>query len=120
MKKAPMKQLVIPAPPSWLDESAVTEYHKTAKALDASNVDLRASDFDVVAAYAQAAADVARLTVEIRTEGELVDGYRGSKVKNPKLTVLRQASDRMRAEGNRLGLSPKARLSTPRARVEYR
>lgn len=113
------QKLVIPEPPEWLDEAAVIEYHRTAKNLDESNVEVRASDFDVIAAYAQAAADVARLTVEIRTEGELIDGYRGSKVKNPKLTVLRQASDRMRAEGNRLGLSPKARLGAPRARSEY-
>lgn len=119
MKKKTKQQLEVPTPPEWLDEAARKQYQRTAETLDAANVELKASDFDVVASYAQAAADVARLTLEIRAEGELIDGYRGSQVKNPKLTVLRQASDRMRVEGNRLGISPKARIGTPKARREW-
>lgn len=106
--------ITIPTAPEWLDENAQKKYYEAAAALTSARIDLQASDFDALAVYAQAWSDYVRLTGEIRNEGELIEGYRKSKVKNPKLTVLKSAFDRMKDAGNRLGLSPKARLGTPR------
>jgi P27 family predicted phage terminase small subunit len=108
-----------PEPPAWLvDDNAKEHFRQAVEDIEAGNIELRASDVNTVALYAQGLADYIRLTAEIRQEGELIDGYRGSKVKNPKLTVLKAAFDRVRDAGNRLGLAPKSRMGAPRRRSE--
>lgn len=103
----------LPPPPAYLDDAGKREYRKTKQQLESAGADLQQTDGPIVAIYAQAVADIARLTREIRKEGEVVEGRQAGKVKNPKLTVLEAARKTVIAAGAKLGFSPADRARVP-------
>ncbi len=104
----------VPPPPPWLDDAAAAEYKRVAKELGAAEV-AQQTDAATLATYAQAYADVARLTVEIRAQGEVVTLPNGIQTANPRLKVLAQAQRQLAASSSQLGFSPVARTRVPKA-----
>lgn len=76
---------------------------------------LAESDVGIAALYCGAVEDVERLRRDIKKEGEVIEGYAGGKVRNPKTLLFREAADRLIKTSDRLGLSP-----AMRSRVEVR
>lgn len=105
----------LPPPPAYLDDAGKREYKKTKQQLESAGVELQQPDGTIVAIYAQAVADIARLTEEIRKEGEVVEGRQAGMVKNPKLAVLEAARKTVIAAGAKLGFSPADRARVPAA-----
>lgn len=103
----------VPPPPPWLDADAVAEYKRGAKELAEANA-TQQMDAAALATYAQAYADVARLTVEIRKEGEIVRLPNGIGAANPKVALRAQAQRQLFQAIAQLGFSPVARTRVPR------
>jgi P27 family predicted phage terminase small subunit len=96
-------------PPRWLDRRARSIFKELATELNVAGV-VRRVDSDVLAEYSQARSDAERLVAEIRKAGDVVEGRRtGEFVANPLHRLLRDARNRVKQWGDRLGLSPKAR-----------
>lgn len=104
----------VPPAPAWLDVEAVIEYERAAKVLTDADGSLQQADFHVLANYAQASADVGRLTKKIRYEGEVIDGPHGP-VANPRLRALSQAQRALMGTIQQLGFSPAARARVPKS-----
>ncbi len=104
---APVLQfrLGVPPPPDWLDEGAKAEYQRAAAELEAAGTALQQVDFAVLCAYAQAYADMARLSKEIRERGEVVDGANGP-IANPLIRSRALALQTIRTTSQKLGFSP--------------
>ncbi len=104
---APVLQfrLGVPPPPDWLDEGAKAEYQRAAAELEAAGTALQQVDFAVLCAYAQAYADMARLSKRIRKEGEVVEGASGP-IANPLIRSRALALQTIRTTSQKLGFSP--------------
>ena len=105
----------VPDAPAWLDDDAATEYRRAASELEAADGALQQMDAMTLATYAQAVADVARLTLEIRKEGEVVALNNGMMAANPKVGVRQIAQRQLLASVGQLGFSPAARARVPKA-----
>ena len=110
----PTTRTKLPPPPKHLDAVAKKEYRRASEQLAEIGVALEAVDLALLAIYAQAWSDYVRLTGEIRTEGEIISGYRGASRRNPKLGILRAAADAMQKAAKQLGLSPLSRRKLPK------
>lgn len=104
----------VPPPPSWLDDDACVEYDRAAEELKQADASLQQPDMAMLASYAQAYADVARLTKKIRDEGEVARGPQGPVV-NPRLRALAQAQRVLAQTCQKLGFSPADRARVPKA-----
>lgn len=103
----------VPPPPPWLDQAAAAEYKRVAKELGEAEV-AQQTDAATLATYAQAYADVARLTLEIREESEIIVLPNGIRSANPKIAVRAQAQRQLLQAVGQLGFSPVARTRVPR------
>lgn len=63
----------------------------------------------VFARYCAAVARHERAVRMLAEEGEIITGYRGSRVRNPWMLVLSQASDEAKSLGAKFGLTPSDR-----------
>jgi P27 family predicted phage terminase small subunit len=99
-------------PPSHLDAEAKKVYARLSQLLE---LVLQEPDEYILAIFAQATADVARLTVEIRKEGEVVEGRQAGMVTNPKIRALDAARKTVINAGAKLGFSPADRARVPAA-----
>ena len=103
----------VPPPPPWLDESGRKEYRRCASELKKAGAALQKVDLHVLANYAQAAADSARLTEQIRQEGEIVTLPNGIRTAHPLVAVRTAAQKHMLACAAKLGFSPADRSRVP-------
>jgi len=93
-------------PPNWLCEEAKVIFTKTVEQLGVNAIP---SDESVIADFAEAQADVHKLTQVVRFEGETLMGTTGNMYVNPTLNILisrRKDLERLRDD---LGLTPHAR-----------
>lgn len=104
----------VPPAPSWLDADAKKEYARAADELMAAEASLQQADFYVLATYAQACSDVARLTKQIRDEGEVITTPHGVQ-SNPRLRALSQAQRSLMSTTQKLGFSPADRARVPKS-----
>lgn len=95
----------VPSPPDWLDADAKKEYRRAADEIAATGNTLQQVDFAVLCAYAQAYADMARLSKRIRKEGEVVEGASGP-IANPLIRSRALALQTIRTTSQKLGFSP--------------
>lgn len=107
----------VPSPPDWLDTEAQAEYNRAAEELLAAGAGLQQVDFAILCAYAQAYADMARLCVRIREEGEVVDGAGGAPIANPLIRSRSLALQTLRTTSQKLGFSPADRARVPSKNV---
>ncbi len=108
IKKESTKQLGasgIPQPPDWLCKTAKVEYFRIAGILNEEGV-VEQVDMAILSSYAQAYADVARLTVAVREDGESVQSDKGNWYLNPDVGVLNNANARQTKAAAMLGFSP--------------
>lgn len=103
----------VPPPPDWLDAAAADEYRRAVEEIAAAGSPPQQPDLAMLASYAQAYADVARLTKAIREEGEVLDGAQGP-VANPRLRALSIAQRSLAQTCQRLGFSPADRARVPK------
>lgn len=104
----------VPPPPEWLDDAAAKEYQRAAEELEAAGGALQQMDCYTLATYAQACSDVARLTVDLRNEGETITTPQGV-IANPLLRALTVAQRSLASATAKLGFSPADRARVPRA-----
>ena len=97
-----------PPRPQYLDEAAREHWDRLAPAMVNAGT-LTALDGGNLELYCQALSDVKRLTQQIREEGELIEGTRGTLQKNPRCLLLREAHDLVGKTAMQLGLSPTSR-----------
>lgn len=105
----------VPPAPGFLDADAVKEYERVVGLLAATPDHLQQVDAACLATYAQAYADVGRLTRDVRKEGEtLVSEAKGTSYLNPKCSALSAAHNRLRESAAKLAFSPydRARAGT--------
>lgn len=104
----------VPPPPAWLDAAAKAEYVRAVDELAAADASVQQPDMAVLARYAQAYSDVARLSQKIRDEGEVTQGVQGP-VANPRLRALSLAHRTLAETCQKLGFSPADRARVPKA-----
>lgn len=102
-------RIPVPKPPPYLDKLARGIFKRLAAELTDAGTFIRA-DAGILGEYAQAESDIIDLQEKIREQGNLIPGrHEGDMIVNPLHRLLREARDRKRKSGDRLGLSPKAR-----------
>ncbi len=104
----------VPTAPEWLDDEARAEYTRAVEELAAADASVQQPDMAMLATYAQAYADVGRLTKYIREEGEVTQGVQGP-VANPRLRALSLAQRSLHNACQKLGFSPADRARVPKA-----
>lgn len=104
----------VPPPPDWLSDSAKIEYVRAAEELEAADGALQQVDLAALASYAQAYAEVARITKVIATEGDVIASPQGLKA-NPRLQSLALAQRSLATMMQRLGFSPADRARVPKS-----
>lgn len=104
----------VPVAPAWLDRAAQAEYARAVDELAAADASVQQPDMAMLARYAQAYSDVARLSVQIRDEGEVTQGVQGP-VANPRLRALSMAHRNLAETCQKLGFSPADRARVPKA-----
>ena len=107
-RTAPPLKPTAPDQPDWLDDRARTIWDDNVELLIEGGV-LCKADSPAYAVWCQAFADVGRLTLEIRDEGETVETRTGGARRNPKCTSLKEAYDRLHKWSLEIGLSPASR-----------
>lgn len=96
-----------PEAPGWLDGAARDLWGAVAPLLE--KIGLDHLDRESLGVWCQAAADVARLTLEVRGEGEVLVTEKGYHYHNPKVALLEKARDRVVRLGAEFGMSPSSR-----------
>jgi P27 family predicted phage terminase small subunit len=108
----PQPPVGIAPPSSWLDNAAKRYYCDLAEKLIAIGL-LTTIDQTILELHSQAYADVARLTREIRREGEVkTERNKGGQeytARNPKTTILQEAKKVLRDTARDMGLTPEVR-----------
>jgi P27 family predicted phage terminase small subunit len=99
----------IPGMPQWLDAEARAEWRRITKRLDTDLGILSPLDRGVLALYCDAWSRLVKTTRKIRSDGETVKGYRGSRVKHPAWQVYRETAALLMQLAKELGISPNAR-----------
>ena len=108
-KDEPEPEIRLPDPPEYLDRKAKAIFRSTGRKLVAQGVHAEL-DQECLGEFAQCASDIRRLTRLVRKEGEFITNDKGGLSKHPACLLLREAYDRMRHAGTRLGLSPADRV----------
>jgi P27 family predicted phage terminase small subunit len=106
----------VPVAPPWIDRNAKREYARITQIILRSGESLELVDMAALALYAQAYSDVARLTKQIRKEGETLPSVKtGQRYLNPSWTILAAARNQLMQATEKLGFSPHARsrITTP-------
>lgn len=90
------------------------EYARAAKLLKEAGV-IQLVDLAFLANYAQAYADVRKLTESINKEGTLLVGAQGGYIQNPDVRTRTSAFAQMATAASKLGFSPtdRGRLAKP-------
>ena len=104
----------VPPPPAWLDIAARTEYKRAVDELMSADASVQQPDMAVLATYAQAYSDIARITEDIREEGDVVTGPQGT-IANPRFRALSLAQRTLSQACQKLGFSPADRARVPKA-----
>jgi P27 family predicted phage terminase small subunit len=104
----------VPPAPSWLDADAAKEYARAAAELKAADGALQQADCYTLATYAQACSDVARITLKIRAEGDVITTPQGA-IANPRLRALSLAQRSLAQATAKLGFSPADRARVPKS-----
>lgn len=104
----------VPPPPAWLNDAAQAEYVRAVDELTSADASVQQPDMAVLASYAQAYADVARLSLQIREEGEVTAGVQGP-VANPRFRALTIAQRTLAQTCQKLGFSPADRARVPKS-----
>lgn len=99
-----------PKAPAWLSEDGRREYVRAARLMGDT---LTLADMATLAMYAEAYADFARLTIEIRKEGVTVVLTNGVVASNAKCAQRDAAAKRMQSAAAKLGFSPVDRARVP-------
>lgn len=100
----------VPTAPAWLDDVARAEYARVSAEMERAGRDyLQQVDLSDLVTYSQGFADVARLTLVVRDEGETLISLKGGAYPNPNNNALQMAYNRMKAAAGRLGFSPSDR-----------
>jgi hypothetical protein len=86
-----MKFRPIPTPPAFLDAHACLEFRRVFAMSRSRGYALNPLDAATVGMYAQALSDIARLSEQIRREGEVLLAPSGRVYLNPLVTALRMA-----------------------------
>lgn len=102
----PAETDVVPTRP--IDGYALEVWKRLAPDLIAKKV-LTAWDADAFTSYCQWSAVEKDALDDIAARGNLVDGFRNSKVKNPSMQIARDAGQQLIAIGARFGLTPSDR-----------
>lgn len=98
-----------PDAPEWLDDVALTEWHRLTPILEKMGV-VTVADRNAVAAYCQSYSLYVKAVEDISRNGFTVEGHRGVMSKNPAVQVQRDSLDQMGRWGAKLGLSPVDRV----------
>lgn len=103
-----------PVMPKWLKGRAAAAWKELVPELARIGL-LTIVDGHALAVYCEAWATYVEASEIVRTEGILIDSYRGGKAKNPAAQVMRDSADLMMKVGGQFGLSPatRARLQVP-------
>ena len=105
-----------PAP--GLTKSACVIWKQTLERVHAAGGEIPSRFEQVLAAYCESGALVARAAIQLESEGLTITDRRGTPVKHPASSVLTQATSQVRALGETLGLSPASAARLPRPVVE--
>lgn len=97
-----------PRPPLGLTDDALEEWERVAADLEADNR-VTNVDAEMLGLYCCAIAGSKRAWAIVEKEGLTVDGYRGSKVKNPAMQVFRDLVATATALAKPLGITPEGR-----------
>jgi P27 family predicted phage terminase small subunit len=96
--------------PEWLVDEAQEVWHTVAPMLIEHGL-LSVVEEEQLAVYCTAVALHRQAAREVERDGLIVNGAMGGKVKNPALTVLREAATTIRQFAAEFGLTPSARQS---------
>ena len=108
---------VRPRPPAGMSTPARLEWRRLVDILEPVGL-LTRLDRDVLARYCENLVLRAELLKQLEREGVTVEGYRGSVVKHPAWQVFRDITSMLGKDGDRLGLSPAARVRMPIADLD--
>jgi P27 family predicted phage terminase small subunit len=102
--------------PTWLDAEAKREWRRVAPVLGKLGV-LTTIDRGMLAAYCQAWSDYKATVQAVRKDGKTFVTGQGYVAKNPMVTIMNEAFDRMNKSAQGFGLTPSARtrLETPKS-----
>lgn len=98
----------IPAPPEFLGESGRTKWLELATLLVQRKI-LTDMDLHNLEGFCVAYENWRTAQQDLRLNGLVMEGAMGGPVKNPAATVLKEASNDLRAYGSNLGLDPASR-----------
>jgi P27 family predicted phage terminase small subunit len=103
-------------PPEHLSEAAKVEFARISAFLAGKRV-ISAEDVDALEVYATSLVRYREAQAAIATEGAVITGAKGMRVKNPWTAIESAAADRLRPLFSEFGLTPTARgrLKTPDA-----
>jgi len=103
------RRVTIPKPPAWLSAEAAEVFTTTARALAADGLLRPAADGALLAVYAKAAAEIARIEGVLVAEGQYRTGRRGAIVQHPALRRQARLVSQLAAFAAALGIGPVAR-----------
>lgn len=98
----------MPLPPADLTDEALKEWKRITPQLERDNK-VREVDQQMLAMYCNAVAFASEAAAEVKADGVIVDGYRGSKVKHPGLQVFRDQATLAATLAKPLGITPEGR-----------
>jgi P27 family predicted phage terminase small subunit len=103
-----------PIKPDWLDGRAASAWDELVPELARIGL-LTLVDGHALAVYCEAWATYVEASAIVRSEGILIDSYRGGKAKNPAAQIMRDSADLMMKVGGQYGLTPatRTRLQVP-------
>jgi P27 family predicted phage terminase small subunit len=103
-----------PVKPPWLKGRAAAAWKEIVPELARIGL-LTVVDGHALAVYCEAWATYVQASEIVRTEGILIESYRGGKAKNPAAQIMRDSADLMMKVGGQFGLTPatRTRLQVP-------
>lgn len=106
-----------PTPPAWLKDEALAEWGRVVPELEAIGL-LSVVDRAALTAYCESWATFADATKDIHARGTIVEGRDGNLVKNPSVSMQRDALGQIKAWVSEFGLTPssRARMQLPSER----
>lgn len=104
----------VPPAPDWLSQEGADEYARVVAEMEAAKVAPQQVDHMVLARYAHAASEFAKLVIEIAKQGYTVPTAEGIK-QNPLCRSLEGMGRMMDAAEKQLGFTPAARCRLPKS-----
>lgn len=98
----------LPPPPSYLTAEAKQVWQMVVAELGRFGL-IQTPDAVSLEAYCQEVVTFRRASRDVNKRGVMVTGYRGSKVKNPSISVMHSAADRIRQFAREFGMTPASR-----------